>query len=186
MCGLIGISILYFKKILDNGRDPKTQMNFNEIIEVKEKDENISKPDCSSEVRYCTSDFDCAYLCDVPKSYNVKLSCDGKTNMCATAPIVMDSKCDAQKGFFDTYVQNEYSSLWKCLNTRPYLFDDQQKKLSHVCGNVGMATYNFEKNQDLTCTCPQNYVNAINIHKPHVPLCIKKTSLKLLSSFIEV
>lgn len=179
--------IVHFILIIRTGRDPRKSLNLNNKLYITNNNNNLEasiKTDCGKTIRYCTNDFDCGYMCNASVSFNVKNVCNTITRLCTPTPLGPTLECDAKKGFLDTYVQTELDSFWKCLNTKPYFFDEQQKLYEYVCSG-GEVNYNFDTNIQLTCKCALNQVRVYNINKPNIPVCVEKNKLKILSSFIE-
>lgn len=172
--------------ILNTGKDPKELINLNHQLYTNKTYENNIKTDCNNTIRYCTSDYDCSIFCKPSASFNIKNICNNITKTCTPTPLIPNTNCDIKKGFLDSYVQTELDGFWKCLNTKPYFFDEQQQLYGYVCGSGGSVEYDFNKNVQLSCKCPIGYIQVFNINKPNIPICVQKEKLKILSSFIEL
>lgn len=178
--------IVQFIFILNIGKDPNKSSEINNKLYIENNYENDIQTDCSTQIRYCTNNFDCSYFCKPSASFNIKNICDSTTKVCLPIAIENTTECEAKKGFLDSYVQTEIDGFWKCLNTKPYFFDDQQNLYEFVCANGGKSFYDFSSNIPLSCNCAAGFIKVFNINKPNIPICVQKEKLKILSSFIEM
>lgn len=183
-CFVLIYMIIQFIFILNVGKDDHLMENYNNKIAIQQKTDAFVKTDCDKNIRYCTNNFDCSYFCEAPVSYNVKNICDTSLNICTPSAVAPTLLCDKKKGFLDSFVQTEVDGFWKCLNTKPYFFDEQQQLYSYVCGSDGIVDYDFNNSPQLNCECSKDYIKVYNINKPNIPICIKPEKLKLLSSFV--
>lgn len=184
-CCILLYMAVQFIYILNVGDDPKKSSEINNKLYIEDKREFNIKRDCATNLRYCTNDYDCSNFCDRSLSFNIKNVCDPLTKTCTPTAVGHIDKCDNKKGFLDSYVQTELDGFWKCLNTKPYFFDNEQNLLGYVCGNGGEVNYDFQDGIQLSCVCANGFVKAFNINKPNIPICIQSDKLKILSSFIE-
>lgn len=184
-CCILLYMIVHFVYILNMGDDPKKSSKINNKLYIEEKKDLNIKRDCATTIRYCTNNFDCANFCEPSPSFNIKNVCDSATKICTPTAVGYVDKCDNKKGFLDSYVQTELDGFWKCLNTKPYFFDEEQNLLGYVCSSGGKVAYDFHENVQLSCVCADGFVKAFNINKPSIPVCVQREKLKILSSFIE-
>lgn len=185
-CFILGYLIFQFALFLNKGADPNGSHNYSQIIATEqEKDSTPVKADCNNTLRYCSNDFDCAYFCAQPLLNNIKNVCDPVLKICKPTAILPTNECDQKKGFLDSYVVTEIDGFWKCLNTKPYYFKEDQSMYDYICHNGDLNRYDYSKNIPLYCECQTGYKRVVNINKPNIPLCIKKDKLKLLFNFVE-
>lgn len=162
--------------------------------------------DCTSAPHYCTDSQQCSNMC-TPNIVNSVIGSDGKIrkrsylcvagvceSVISTPSTLTELKCNEKIGQINVFQNNNLLNEWTCINTLPRLFQADGQPHTYVCG-VGNNTGTFDvslfdttKSIDAIpcCKCNDNYIRAVEINIPDVPLCISSETFGMYPSFIKV
>lgn len=175
----------YFNKKVRTNLKKNIQTNTSLIA----ANEQLNTIDCNATRIYCVEDSNCAQLCanTIDKQFEVEYKC-GEANVCTQSPLVTGSDqrpevCNRNFGFLPILVADEiFEPRWTCLNTQPYLFNEQQQYHAYICAGGDRSKLD-PKNVFESCVCAQDCIKARDDLRNDIPICIPKRQLSLFPNF---
>lgn len=163
---------------LKNNTDP-SPTNTNEL----------NRANCANDKIYCINDNDCLQMCShaTDKEFLTQYKCN-EVNVCTQSKLDNENEntnifCNREHGFFPILTADEiFQPHWVCLNTRPYLFDDNQEYHSYICSGGDISKL---KPSDIygSCICGEGKVKVRDEFRNNIPICINKAQLSLFPNF---
>lgn len=143
--------------------------------------------DCHNKIVYCTTSKDCSHICTNANENeficNSSSICSQST-LSSTSANTAEIVCDQNKGFLPTLTADEFfEPYWICLNTRPYIFNNQQKINSFVCASGKLNFRNFDTLYE-DCICQGGDIKVKDILRNNIPICIQSHKLSLYPNLI--
>lgn len=177
------IAFKYFNKnVRENLRN-----NSQTTTSIDTVNNELDKVDCNERKIYCTVDGDCTQLCSNPIDNKVHYKCS-KNNVCVQSQFNSENNeslksCNRSFGFFPVLKADEiFEPEWICLNTRPYLFNDNQEYHSYVCSG-GDQSLLEPQNIFESCICKDDKIKVRDDLRNDIPICIYKHQLSLFPNF---
>lgn len=154
-------------------------------------DNEIRKIDCKTKTIYCSNDYDCLQVCSnaINDSLQMEYKCS-EVNICTQSPLLNSNEntdltaiCNTNFGFFPVLTADEiFQPQWTCINTQPYLFNDQQQYHPYVCANGNREKLDPKKVFE-SCVCPAQQIKVRDEFRNNIPLCVDKNQLSLFPNF---
>lgn len=166
--------------------------NINTKTSITIAKDELNRINCHEKKIYCTRNTDCLQICSnaIDDELQVEYKCN-EINICAQSLLTTNNdnsttptvSCNRDFGFFPILTADEiFQPHWTCLNTRPYLFNDQQQYHDYICAGGDRKNldprYIFE-----SCICPADRIKVRDEFRNNIPLCVEKHQLSLFPNF---
>ena len=152
--------------------------------------DELNKIKCDDKKIYCANDNDCIKMCAhaINTDLQTQYKCN-EINVCTQSILNTENNstsihCNRENGFFPVLTTDEiFKPHWICMNTRPYLFDDNQEFHKYIC--AGGDKYQLDSNNIFdSCNCSGNKIKVRDEFRNNIPLCIDKHQLSLFPNFV--
>lgn len=76
---------------------------------------------------------------------------------------------------------------WININIAPQYFDNQHKLHAYICHGGEVQSVNWDDTKmPIKCSCPPDWITVAHVKTPTVPICMKRSNVRLLSSYKEL
>lgn len=147
--------------------------------------DELKRIKCNEHKVYCIKDDDCLQICSRPldEMLQSEYKCN-EFNVCTQSVLTNeendnpeDLNCKRNFGFYPVLTADEiFSPYWICLNTRPYIFTNQQQYHPYICGGSDQLD---PDNLFDSCQCPDNKIKVRDEFRSTIPICIDQNQLPL-------
>lgn len=151
--------------------------------------DELSKINCEYKEIFCSNDNDCLQICSNAindnlqtqyKCSEIKTCIQSKIESTKTSTEI---SCNRDYGFIPILTADEFFQYrWICLNTLPYIFNDNQEFHKYICdgGNKNQLDIKDLYN---SCKCPSNKIKVRDEFRNTLPICVDKHQLSLFPNF---
>ena len=152
--------------------------------------DELNKIKCDEKKVYCANDSDCINMCAhaIDTDIQTQYKCS-EINVCTQSVLNIENtntsvNCNRENGFFPVLKTDEIlQPRWICMNTKPYLFNNNQEFHKYICSGGDRYLLDSDNIFD-SCDCTENKLKVRDEFRNNIPLCIDKHQLSLFPNFV--